>query len=77
MHALNQQAQGGIIIATGNITPISNIGYSKVACGKRNLYLQEILHVPNFQRNHLSIRRLCTDNNIIISFDESFVSFKN
>lgn len=77
LHALNQSAQGNVIIASGSTIPISRIGCSKVIrCRDKKLHLQDTLYVPTF-KNLLSVRKLCNDNHLPIVFDKSFVLFKD
>lgn len=39
--------------------------------------MTNILHVPEIKKKLLSVKKLCDDNNIIVSFDLSSVSIKD
>lgn len=52
-------------------------GNSSYSLGNSNLLLTDILHVPEIEKNLLSVRKLCADNNILVTFDSSAVYIKD
>ncbi|KAL6322818.1 hypothetical protein AAG906_020818 [Vitis piasezkii] len=57
-----------VIIGNGNRLNISNIGHSTISSASWSLNLKNILHVPQLTTNLISVKRLCTDNNVTMEF---------
>jgi GAG-pre-integrase domain len=61
-------------IGNGVGMQILNISSSSIHVGSHTLVLCDILHVPSFTKNLLSLSKLLLDNSILIKFPLMFVS---
>lgn len=65
-------------IGNGEGLPISNIGFSSFKVSNHTIHLHNILHVPNFSKNLISLSQLLLDNpHLIIEFTSCFCVFKD
>lgn len=64
-------------ITNGNQIPLMHSSSSKFSVGSSRLLLKNILHVPTMKRNLLSIKKLCDDNGLSVTFDSSCVFVKD
>lgn len=65
-------------IGNGEGLPISNIGFSTFSLANHNISLHNILHVPQFFKNLISLSQFLHDNPIIlVKFNSSFCLFKD
>lgn len=44
------------------------MGHAHLVCASRTLRLQNLLCVPHFEKNLISIKKLCEDNNVSVEF---------
>jgi hypothetical protein len=63
--------------ASGKGMKISHIGDSYVSTSSHNLYLKNILYVPEAKKNLVSLHRLTTDNSAFIEFHPDFFLIKD
>ncbi|KAG5620451.1 hypothetical protein H5410_005669 [Solanum commersonii] len=66
-----------VLVRNGSLLKIGNIGYAQLPTSSRPLILNYIFHVPHLRQNLLSVKKLCKDNDCIVSFDSSSVSIKD
>ncbi|KAJ3706370.1 hypothetical protein LUZ61_010075 [Rhynchospora tenuis] len=64
-------------IGDGSAMPIANTGSSSLSFSNFSLELCDILYVPSFTTNLLSLSKLLLDNNILIEFSSSCAIFKD
>lgn len=57
-----------IVIPDGRQVPILHVGSVKI---QDNLILHDVLHIPLFQFNLISVQKLCKDLNCTVLFDET------
>jgi GAG-pre-integrase domain len=57
--------------------PILHIGSSVLSFANNSLRLNNVLHVPSFIKNLLSISQLLTDNNLLIEFSPTLCIIKD
>lgn len=57
-----------ITVGDGNSLPIAHTGKLVLPTKNQNLYLPQVLHVPNISKNLLSVSTLCQTNPISIEF---------
>lgn len=63
--------EGGDQITTANDSSmkILYIGNSSFICNDRLLHIRNLLHVPSTSKNLISIKKICSDNNVAFEFD--------
>ena len=66
-----------IIVGNGNTLPINGYGHAHLSPPSPPLYLKNVLYAPHLIKNLISVRRLSTDNNLIIAFDPFGFSIYN
>ncbi|CAA7041169.1 unnamed protein product [Microthlaspi erraticum] len=68
--SLHQPYNGGeeVTIADGTSLSISHTGSTLLSTPSRPLTLNDILYVPNVQKNLISMYRLCNTNNVSVEF---------
>lgn len=64
-------------VGDGNPLPIFHIGSSKLFSPNKTFDLTNILHVPQIQKNLLSVKQFCRDNNVYFEFHSSFFVVKD
>lgn len=64
-------------VSDGNPLPIFHIGSSKLFSPNKTFNLTNILHVPQIQKNLLSVKQFCRDNNVYFEFHSSFFVLKD
>jgi len=60
-----------IYLGNGETISITNIGKGSIR-GKRNLYLNNLLRVPQIKKNLLSVSQFVKDNNVYFEFHPKF-----
>lgn len=63
--------------ASGSGMAISNVGHSILHTPRKDLHLQNILHVPSASKSLVSIHRLTSDNDTFIEFHPNFFLIKD
>ncbi|KAK9051967.1 hypothetical protein SSX86_028595 [Deinandra increscens subsp. villosa] len=64
-------------VGDGKPLPIFHIGSTKFFSPHKNFTLSNILHVPELQKNLLSVQQFCTDNDVFFEFHSSFFVVKD
>ena len=57
-----------ILVGDGSSLHISHIGSTKLITSQKPLALSNVLHVPNMQRNLISVSKLCQTNHTSVEF---------
>lgn len=63
--------------ASGAGMDIHHIGHTVVRAPSRNLYLNNVLHVPKANKNLVSVHRLASDNQAFLEFHPNFFLIKD
>lgn len=63
--------------ASGSGMAIHNVGHSKLETSTIPLHINNILHVPQTNRNLLSVQKLAYDNNVYLEFYPNFFAIKD
>ena len=77
--SLHQPYQGGddVFIADGSSLPILHTGSSTLSNPTRNMSLQNILYVPDIDKNLISVYRLCNTNGVSVEFSPASFQVKD
>jgi hypothetical protein len=62
---------------SGSGMAISNVGHSILHTPRKDLHLQNILHVPSASKSLVSVHRLTSDNDTFIEFHPNFFLIKD
>jgi hypothetical protein len=63
--------------ASGTGMDISHIGHTTVHTPVRDIHLKNILHIPQAQKNLISVHRLASDNFAFLEFHPNFFVIKD
>lgn len=66
-----------MIDANGSHLPIRFTKDTVYSSGSRDLLLTIILHSPSISKNLLSFNKICRNNNVAVTFDESSMYLKD
>ncbi|XP_010485013.1 PREDICTED: cell wall protein DAN4-like [Camelina sativa] len=77
--SLHQPYTGGeeVLVGNGAGLPILHTGSASLPSLQRHLLLTNVLHVPNIQKNLISVYRLCNANNVCVEFFPAFIQVKD
>lgn len=53
------------MLGNGSKIPITHVGHAQLHCSSHELKLKGLLSVPQLEKNLISVKQLCVDNNFL------------